>query len=210
LIYLRAMSLRKWGTGSYSSRATASARPSTGLDTQIIRSTNPPKECLRKNASERMLDKPRRGTMLTGIHCGVVLSFKHIGGQSMLINKRLGLVGTIGLLGTALFAMGQIPNNLQPQRCGDLHKIWTNASPTLKSVRAFFQANCNEPNENGEVTVYDGAGSVVLSLKIPKDHPQTLTFDVPRNGYIRYICNPVHDDQDDKCASQILKVSDPS
>jgi hypothetical protein len=128
----------------------------------------------------------------------------------MLSKKRLQLSGSLCLLGTALFAMGQIPTALQPQQCGIVRKVWTNASPTAKSVKAFFQADCDEPKATGEITVYDQAQNIVLSFVIQKDHHQTLTFDVPASGYVNYICHPAHNTAQDQCASQILKVSDPS
>lgn len=128
----------------------------------------------------------------------------------MLIDKWLNSTSAICLLGVALLANAQTS-----QKCGDTRTVWKNATPNAKSVTATFKANCNEPQEGGEVSVYDGSGAKVLSFSILKASPAaipsaTITFPVPGNGHIDYICHPGHNDRADQCTSQILSVSDPS
>jgi hypothetical protein len=128
----------------------------------------------------------------------------------MLIHRWLSSTSATCVLGVAL--LGSAQTQPQPQRCGDIRTIWTNATSKPKSVTAAFKANCNEREESGEVSVYDASGAKVLSFTILRGSSAaipsaTITFDVPGNGHVDYSCHPPHDTPGDQCTSQIVNVS---
>jgi hypothetical protein len=117
----------------------------------------------------------------------------------------------------ALYVVGAVTllaSGQTRQECGKTTTIWTNPSASAKTVTARFEANCNEPEEAGEVSVYDASGAKVLAITITKPKrtappvPTTLRFPVPGNGRIDYVCTPAHDTPGDRCTSQILSATD--
>jgi hypothetical protein len=103
--------------------------------------------------------------------------------------------------------LGQAPNAPNAQQCGRTQTIWTNQKAETVTVTARFTDNCHEPEDMGNVTVYDQAGvQFGKAFKFSKGFAVTVSLDVPSNGRIDYICHPSAVQGENNCISQILDV----
>jgi hypothetical protein len=110
------------------------------------------------------------------------------------------------IIGVSLASVAKSRSLPKSQKCGDTQTIWQNTTSQTMTVTATFTANCNEPEETGEVSVYTESGVQVIKITFPKGASQTFTFDVSGKGHIDYVCRPAHNTAQDDCSSHIDAV----
>jgi hypothetical protein len=77
----------------------------------------------------------------------------------------------------------------QLQACAIKKTLWTNQGGKTATVTGKFLDNCHEPEDEGQVSIYDKSGAQVgTTFKFSRGYPVTVPLEVPSQGHIEYIC----------------------
>jgi hypothetical protein len=95
------------------------------------------------------------------------------------------------------------------QACAVKKTIWTNSSQKAIVVSGKFEDNCHEPEDQGEVSIFDKSNNQVgTTFKCSKGYWVTVPLTVPAQGHIEYLCHSNSSTQELQCMYEITEPSE--
>jgi hypothetical protein len=96
--------------------------------------------------------------------------------------------------------------SFQTQKCAVKSTIWTNAHSETITVTGTFKDDCHEPEDQGEVSIFDKSGTQVgTTLTFSKGYPISVPLTVPSQGHIEYLCRSHSSTQELQCKYTITE-----
>jgi hypothetical protein len=95
---------------------------------------------------------------------------------------------------------------LQTQACNVNSTIWTNTGAKAITVTGTFEDDCHEPEDHGEVKIFDKSNVQVGStLTFSRGYLVSVPLTVPLQGHIEYLCKSNSNLQELQCKYAITE-----
>ncbi len=119
-------------------------------------------------------------------------------------NKQLGVAKRKGASSQKIVRT----TGVKSQVCAVKKTIWTNSGDKAIVVSAKFKDNCHEPEDQGEVSIFDHSNNQVgTTFKFSKGYWVTVPLTIPAQGHIEYLCHSNSSMQELQCMYEIAEAS---
>jgi hypothetical protein len=114
--------------------------------------------------------------------------------------------GSAGKKTASLHGLSPRASALQTQACNINGIIWTNAGAKAITVTGTFEDDCHEPEDRGEVKVFNKSNVQVGStFTFSRGYLVSVPLTVPPQGHIEYLCKSTSGEQEQQCKYKITE-----